>query len=86
MFGFQCRSEVQIATGRIDSILETPKFVYCFEFKLNGTAEQALKQIDSKEYLTPWKGRGKTLYKIGICFDHKKRKIKEWKAILNGLR
>jgi hypothetical protein len=79
IFGFQCRSEVQIATGRIDSILETPKFVYCFEFKLKGTAAEALKQIDSKEYLTPWKGKGKTLFKIGVSFDHKKRKIKEWR-------
>ncbi|MDR1830638.1 MAG: ATP-binding protein [Candidatus Fibromonas sp.] len=79
IFGFQCRSEVQIATGRIDSILETPKFVYCFEFKLKGTAAEALKQIDSREYLTPWKGKGKTLFKIGVSFDHKKRKIKEWK-------
>jgi hypothetical protein len=79
IFGFQCRSEIQIATGRIDSVLETPKFVYCFEFKLKGTAADALKQIDSREYLTPWKGKGKKLYKIGVSFDHKKRKIKEWK-------
>lgn len=79
MFGFQCRSEVEIATGRIDSIMETPKFVYCFEFKLKGTAAAALKQIDSREYLTPWKGKGKKLYKIGVSFDQKKRKIKEWK-------
>ena len=56
MFGLKCRSEVEIATGRIDSLLETPKFVYCFEFKLNGTAEEALEQIDSREYLTPWNG------------------------------
>jgi hypothetical protein len=41
IFGFQCRSEVEIATGRIDSIMETPKFVYCFEFKLKGTAAAA---------------------------------------------
>jgi len=80
IFGFQCKSEVQLATGRIDSILETPKFVYCFEFKLKGTAAEALKQIDSREYLTPWKGKGKTLFKIGVSFDHKKRKIKEWRV------
>ena len=79
IFGFQCRSEVQIATGRIDALLETPKFVYCFEFKLAGTAVAALKQIDEKAYLTPWKGTGKTLIKIGVAFDYKKRKIKEWK-------
>jgi hypothetical protein len=86
IFGFQCRSEVQIATGRIDSILETPKFVYCFEFKLSGTAAEALKQIDGREYLTPWRGKGKTLYKIGVSFDHKKRKIKEWKVKMQNQR
>jgi hypothetical protein len=46
---------------------------------LKGTAAEALKQIDSREYLTPWRGKGKTLFKIGVSFDHKKRKIKEWK-------
>ena len=35
--------------------------------------------IDSKEYLTPWKGSGKTLIKIGVSFDFEKRSIAEWK-------
>jgi hypothetical protein len=48
-------------------------------FKLKGTAADALKQIDSREYLTPWKGNGKVLHKIGVSFDYKKRKIREWK-------
>jgi hypothetical protein len=78
MFNFQCRSEAEIATGRIDTLIETPRHVYCFEFKLKGTAAAALKQIDSREYLTPWKGKGKKLYKIGVSFDQKKRKIKEY--------
>jgi hypothetical protein len=78
MFNFQCRSEAEIATGRIDTLIETPRHVYCFEFKLKGTAAAALKQIDSREYLTPWKGKGKKLYKIGVSFDQKKRKIKDY--------
>jgi len=38
MLGLNCRSEVRIASGRIDTLVETKQFVYCFEFKLNGTA------------------------------------------------
>jgi hypothetical protein len=79
MLGLHCRSEARIASGRIDTLVETRKFVYCFEFKLNGSADDALLQIDTKEYLLPWKGSGKTLYKIGAVFDSGKRNISEWK-------
>jgi hypothetical protein len=81
MLGMQCRSEVSIATGRIDSLVEMPNFVYWFEFKLDGSAEEALKQIDEKEYLTPYSGSNKTLVKVGVSFDFKNRKIKEWKFV-----
>jgi hypothetical protein len=80
MMGLQCRSEVRIADGRIDTLLETSKFVYCFEFKLEGSAQTALAQIDSKDYLLPWRGRGKKLFKVGVNFDREKRNISEWKV------
>jgi hypothetical protein len=38
MMGLFCQSEVQTADGRIDCVVETKQRVYCFEFKLNGTA------------------------------------------------
>jgi len=78
MLGFNCRSEVQIADGRIDSLVETPDFVYCFEFKLNAGAEAALAQIDAKDYAFPWTGSGKKVFKVGVSFDFEKRNIKEW--------
>ncbi|MCL2879174.1 MAG: ATP-binding protein [Treponema sp.] len=81
MLGLNCRSEVRIAAGRIDTLVETKRFVYCFEFKLNGTAEEALIQINTKEYLLPWIGSGKQLFKIGVSFDSEKRNIGEWKAV-----
>jgi hypothetical protein len=80
MLGLYCRSEVRTAAGRIDTLVETGKYVYCFEFKLEGTAEDALAQIDSKEYLLPWEGSGKTPIKVGVSFDYGKRNIGEWKA------
>jgi hypothetical protein len=88
MFGMNTRSEVRIAAGRIDTLVETRSFVYCFEFKMNKsddsgvryTAQDALSQIDSKEYLTPWEGSGKRLYKVGVVFDAGQRNISEWKV------
>ena len=79
MLGFTCRSEVRIAAGRIDTLVETRNFVYCFEFKLDKTAEEALAQIDTKEYMLPWSGCGKKLFKVGVNFDGEKRNIGDWK-------
>ena len=79
MLGLDCRSEVRISSGRIDTLVETKNYVYCFEFKLDKTAEEALAQIDEKNYLLPWKNSGKKLFKIGINFDKTKRNIGDWK-------
>jgi hypothetical protein len=78
-FGLNCRSEVRIASGRMDILVEAKNFVYCFEFKLDKTADEALAQIDTKEYLLPWTGSGKKLFKVGVNFDSEKRNIGDWK-------
>jgi hypothetical protein len=44
MMDLFCQSETQTADGRIDCVVEMKQSVYCFEFKLNGTAEEALAQ------------------------------------------
>jgi len=85
MLGLKCRSEVRIAAGRIDTLVETEDTVYCFEFKLGKSgvkshADEALAQIDSREYLLPWEGSGKKLFKVGVSFDPEKRNIGEWKV------
>jgi len=85
------RTEECSAAGRSDVVVETVGAVYMFEFKLdkNGSAEDALKQIDDKGYLIPYtashsaNGMPKRLYKIGVSFDAEKRTIGEWK-ILEG--
>jgi hypothetical protein len=81
MLGFNCRSEVCIAAGRLDTLVETPEIVYCFEYKLNGTAEEALAQIDTKEYAYPWTGSGKKVFKVGVNFDFEKRNIGNWVVV-----
>jgi len=84
MLGLDCRTEERIATGRVDMVVETRNFVYCFEFKLDGTAATALTQIDSKEYATPWTRSGKKVFKVGVSFDFEKRNVGEWATGAGG--
>ena len=68
-------AEVLSARGRADAVVKTPKYIYVFEFKLNGTAEQALQQIDEKGYLIPYQADGRELVKVGVEFSAEKRNI-----------
>lgn len=67
--------EVRSARGRADAVVKTKDIVYVFEFKLNGTAEDALKQIDEKGYLIPYTLDGKRLVKVGVDFSKEKRNV-----------
>jgi hypothetical protein len=78
MLGLYCQTEVRTARGRIDAIVETKNYAYCFEFKLDGTAAKALQQINDKDYLLPWMGSDKKLIKVGVVFNSEKRNIDKW--------
>lgn len=54
------------------------KFMYVMEFKLNGTAEEALQQINDKHYAQPFEADGRQLFKIGVNFSSKTRNIERW--------
>jgi len=72
--------EQDSAVGRADVVITTATTVYVFEFKLsgNGTAEEALKQIDDKGYLIPFTAANKRLVKIGAEFSTKIRGLSRW--------
>lgn len=54
LMGQFTQAEVHSSRGRADAVVKTPKFVYVFEFKLKGTAGQALQQIEEKGYTLPY--------------------------------
>lgn len=72
-------TEKEQSEGRVDCIVETPEYIYIFEFKLDGTADEALKQIEEKGYARPYGADKRTLYKIGVSFSSKTGTIEEWK-------
>ena len=76
--GFYTQVEYHTNNGRIDLVLQTPDYLYVMEFKLNGTAEEALRQINEKGYALPFEKDPRTLYKIGVNFSPETRNIDEW--------
>ncbi|NDV57803.1 ATP-binding protein [Bacteroides sp. 519] len=78
LMGQFIEAEVRSAIGRADAIVKTNDYIYVFEFKLNGTAEEALKQIDEKSYLIPYTADNRKLVKVGVEFDKETRNIKRY--------
>ncbi|GHT61149.1 ATPase AAA [Bacteroidia bacterium] len=75
LIGQYVEAEVRSATGRADAVVKAKDYIYVFEFKLEGSAEEALKQIDEKGYLIPYQLDGRKLIKVGVDFSREKRNI-----------
>ena len=75
LMGQYIDAEVRSGKGRADAVVKTKDFIFVFEFKLNGTAEEALQQIDDKGYLIPYQLDGRRLVKVGVEFSKEERNI-----------
>jgi len=71
-------TEKQLSEGRADCIVETPQYVYIFEFKLDGTAQEALQQIADRGYAKAYEADRRRIYKIGASFSSKTGTVEEW--------
>ena len=71
--------EKETSEGRIDCVLECPDYVYILEFKLNGSASSALKQIDDNGYAKPYIADRRKVICLGINFSSEKGTIDDWK-------
>ncbi|MCQ2307369.1 MAG: ATP-binding protein [Bacteroidales bacterium] len=74
-------TEKENSRGRADMIVETNDYVYIFEFKLDGTAVEALKQIEDKGYAEPYAADKRKLFRIGVSFSSEKKNIVEWEVV-----
>ena len=79
LLGFRILAEDYTNLGRADVTLETAKYIYIFEFKLNNN-RRALKQILEKQYYEKYLLRGKELILIGANFSSKTGQLINWKA------
>ena len=78
LVGLYTKVEYHTSNGRIDLVLQTDRYIYIMEFKLNGTAEEALRQIDEKQYALPFANDERKLFKIGVNFSSETRNIERW--------
>ena len=75
--GLYVQAEYMTSEGRIDLVLQTPKFCYVMEFKLDGTAEEALAQIEDKHYALPFEMNGQNVIRLGINFSKETKNIEK---------
>ncbi|WP_038099342.1 PD-(D/E)XK nuclease domain-containing protein, partial [Treponema pedis] len=78
LMGQFVKTETHYAGGRSDCTVETENTIYIFEFKLRGSAEEALNQIKEKNYAEAYRAENKEIVLIGVSFNAEEKTIGEW--------
>ena len=76
--GLYTQVEYRTSKGRIDLVLQTADYIYVMEFKLDGSAEDAMKQIEERQYALPFSSDPRRLFKIGVNFSSRTKNIEKW--------
>ena len=64
--------------SRADMVVFMPDTIYVMELKINGTAQDALDQIESKGYAERYATDGRRIVKVGMGFSVEKRAMTEY--------
>ena len=83
--GLYTEVEYRTSRGRIDLVLQTADYIYVMEFKLDGSAEDAIKQIEDRQYALPFASDPRKLFKIGVNFSFTTRNIEKWVVRLEAV-
>ena len=78
--GMNTYVEVKNAIGRLDVILFTKNIIYIIELKVDGSATEALDQIDRMKYAVPYQNDGREIIKLGINISSEKRTVDSWEV------
>ena len=70
--------EVQNGKGRSDAVVWQKDAIYIFEFKMGGTAKEAMEQINSKNYPIAYKNDGRKIVKVGVNYSSAEKQLTEW--------
>ena len=79
LMGFYTQVERATSNGRIDLTIETPDYIYIIEIKRDASADKALQQILDKDYAAPFADDPRRLFRIGVNYSSKTRRITRWK-------
>lgn len=78
MLGLSVRTEVHSSAGRCDMQILTDRYIYIFEFKVDGTSKEAIKQINENGYCIPFLADDRQIKLIGANFSSKTRTLTDW--------
>ena len=78
LIGIDMKAEVHTSDGRIDLLIETPKYIYIIELKYDSSPQEALHQIEEKGYARKFATDSRKLFKIGVNFSSESRRIEAW--------
>lgn len=81
--GFRVEVEHMLATGRIDIIAKTARYIYVLELKLsnNGGKEAAARQIADRNYTEPFKADKRKVVALAVELDSEGKGLVDWKAV-----
>ena len=79
LVGLETETESATSDGSIDITVKTDDYIYVIELKYDGTAEQALLQIEEKKYARKYQMDGRRIIRIGVNFSSATRCIEDWK-------
>ena len=80
LLGTYVQSEVHSAKGRCDALVQAGDYIYALEFKLDQSAEEALRQIKDRGYLSPFMDSPKEKIAVGINFSTAEKRVVEWRV------
>ena len=78
LMGFYIQAEYRTSNGRIDLLIGTDQYVYIIELKFEGSAEEALAQINAKNYALPFAIDGRKIIKVGANVCKETRNVDAW--------
>ena len=78
MLNVYAQTQVKCAGGRVDFVVQMPEAIYVFELKVNGTAQEAIEQINSHGYALPYSTDRRKVVKIGAQFDRDTMTVGEY--------
>ena len=81
LVSFYCEVEHPMAGGRSDVVIKTKNFIYVLELKVDQSAEAALQQIEEKGYAAPYAADSRKLFKLGVNFSTKTKRVDEWRIV-----
>jgi hypothetical protein len=78
MVGSDPRTEMHTPAGRMDTVIITNERIFLFEFKMEGTAEEAIQCIRDRHYADSLRLRNKPITGVGVVFSASKKGISAW--------